>query len=154
MKEKILEAFGDLGFMLEETEGMGYSFNYEGLNLLYMYNENDEEFFSIALPGIIEVEEGKLLQTCGLLEKINSSLKYVKAYMIGNSVWLFYEHELLGNEDLKMIIPHMILHLEAARGFSHKAMLEIEDAISNNQPEEEDAEEAKADEIEGNDNNQ
>ena len=44
MKEKILEAFRDLGFKLEEEEGMGYCFNYEGLNLLYMYNENDEEF--------------------------------------------------------------------------------------------------------------
>ena len=38
MKEKILEAFRDLGFKLEEEEGMGYCFNYEGLNLLYMYN--------------------------------------------------------------------------------------------------------------------
>ncbi len=56
MKEKILEAFRDLGFKLEEEEGMGYCFNYEGLNLLYMYNESDEEFLTIALPGIVEVE--------------------------------------------------------------------------------------------------
>ena len=55
MKEKILEAFRELGFKLEEEEGMGYCFNYEGLNLLYMYNENDEEFLNIALPGIVEV---------------------------------------------------------------------------------------------------
>ena len=47
MKEKILEAFRDLGFKLEEEEGMGYCFNYEGLNLLYMYNESDEEFLNI-----------------------------------------------------------------------------------------------------------
>ena len=95
MKEKILEAFKDLGFKLEETEGMGYSFNYEGLNLLYMYNENDEEFLNIALPGIVDVEEDRMLQICALLEKINSTLKYVKAYILGNSVWLFYERELI-----------------------------------------------------------
>ena len=29
MKEKILEAFRDLGFKLEEEEGMGYCFNYK-----------------------------------------------------------------------------------------------------------------------------
>ena len=75
MKEKILEAFRDLGFKLEEEEGMGYCFNYEGLNLLYMYNENDEEFLNIALPGIVEVEEDRMLQICALLEKINSTLK-------------------------------------------------------------------------------
>ena len=95
MKEKILEAFRDLGFKLEEEEGMGYCFKYEGLNLLYMYNENDEEFLNIALPGIVEVEDDKMLQICALLEKINSTLKYIKAYMLGNSVWLFYERELI-----------------------------------------------------------
>ena len=95
MKEKILEAFRELGFKLEEEEGMGYCFNYEGLNLLYMYNENDEEFLNIALPGIVEVEDDKMLQICALLEKINSTLKYIKAYMLGNSVWLFYERELI-----------------------------------------------------------
>ena len=95
MKEKILEAFRELGFKLEEEEGMGYCFKYEGLNLLYMYNENDEEFLNIALPGIVEVEEDKMLQICALLEKINSTLKYIKAYMLGNSVWLFYERELI-----------------------------------------------------------
>ena len=95
MKEKILEAFRELGFKLEEEEGMGYFFNYEGLNLLYMYNESDEEFLNIALPGIVEVEEDRMLQICALLEKINSTLKYIKAYMVGNSVWLFYERELI-----------------------------------------------------------
>lgn len=37
MKEKILEVLDSLGFKLEEEENLGYSFNYEGLNLLFMY---------------------------------------------------------------------------------------------------------------------
>ena len=131
MKEKILEAFRDLGFKLEEEEGMGYCFNYEGLNLLYMYNENDEEFLNIALPGIVEVEEDRMLQICALLEKINSTLKYVKTYMLGNSVWLFYERELFGEEDLMTVISRMILHLEAGLVFARKAMAEIEETMTN-----------------------
>ena len=156
MKEKILEAFRELGFKLEEEEGMGYCFNYEGLNLLYMYNENDEEFLNIALPGIVEVEEDKMLQICALLEKINSTLKYIKAYMLGNSVWLFYERELIeqreqsrtcsdyaesrekktegqlcGEEDLMTVISRMILHLEAGLVFARKAMAEIEETMAN-----------------------
>ena len=59
MKEKILEAFRELGFKLEEEEGMGYRFHYAGLNLLYMYNENDAEFLNIALPGLAEVQRRK-----------------------------------------------------------------------------------------------
>lgn len=155
MKEKILEAFRDLGFKLEETEGMGYNFNYEGLNLLYMYNENDEEFLNIALPGIVEVEEDRMLQICALLEKINSTLKYVKAYILGNSVWLFYERELFGEEDLMTVISRMILHLEAGLAFVRKAMAEIEASLTDESSDEEstdDAEEVIAEEI--NDDNE
>lgn len=132
MKEKILEAFRDLGFKLEETEGLGYNFNYEGLNLLYMYNENDEEFLNIALPGIVDVEEDRMLQICALLEKINSTLKYVKAYILGNSIWLFYERELFGEEDLMTVISRIILHLEAGLAFVRKAMTEIEETMAGN----------------------
>ena len=143
MKEKILETLRDLGFKLEEEEGMGYCFNYEGLNLLYMYNENDEEFLTIALPGIVEVEEDKMLQICALLEKINSTLKYIKAYILGNSVWLFYERELIvqreqtgegqlcGEEDLMTVISRMILQLEAGLVFARKVMAEIEETMAN-----------------------
>lgn len=131
MKEKILEAFADLGFKLEGEEGVGYFFHYEGLNLLYLYNENDEEFLNIALPGIVEVEEDKVLQICALSEKINSTLKYVKAYIFGNKVWLFYERELLGEEDLTTVISRMILHLEAGHIFARKAMAEIEETMAN-----------------------
>ena len=143
MKEKILEAFRDLGFKLEEEEGMGYCFNYEGLNLLYMYNENDEEFLNIALPGIVEVEEDRMLQICALLEKINSTLKYVKTYMLGNSVWLFYERELFGEEDLMTVISRMILHLEAGLVFARKAMAEIEETMANDSSADDTAESAE-----------
>ena len=143
MKEQILEAFRDLGFKLEEDEGMGYSFNYEGLNLLYMYNENDEEFLNIALPGIVEVEEDKMLQICALLEKINSTLKYIKAYILGNSVWLFYERELFGEEDLMTVISRMILHLEAGLVFARKVMAEIEETMANDSSADDTAESAE-----------
>ena len=168
MKEKILEAFRELGFKLEEEEGMGYSFNYEGLNLLYMYNENDEEFLNIAIPGILEVEEDKMLQICALLEKINSTLKYIKAYMLGNSVWLFYERELIeqreqsrtcsdyaesrekktegqlcGEEDLMTVISRMILHLEAGLVFARKAMAELEETMANDSSDDDTAESAE-----------
>ena len=156
MKEKILEAFRDLGFKLEEEEGMGYCFNYEGLNLLYMYNENDEEFLNIALPGIVDVEEDKMLQICALLEKINSTLKYIKAYIVGNRVWLFYERELFGEEDLMTVISRMILHLEAGLVFARKAMAEIEETMTNGSSDDttDDAEEIATEEISNDDGNE
>ena len=59
------------------------------------------------------------------MNKINSTLKYIKAYELSKSIWLFYERELLGNEDLVKVISHMILHLEAGLMFSRKTLAEI-----------------------------
>lgn len=111
MKEKVLGALRDMGCMLEEADGMWYGFRYGGVRFLYMHNEADECFLNIAVPGIVAVDEGRIMRACALLERINSSLKYVKAYMMGGSVWMFYERELLGCDDLGETLLCMIVRL-------------------------------------------
>ena len=131
MKEKILAAFENLGFNLEDNESLGFSFNYEGINYLYMYNEDDEDFLNISVPGIYDLEEDNKENYDALKEKINSTLKYVKAYTIGKGLWLFYERELLGNEDLEEVIRHMVLHLAAALMFARDSIEKIENGESD-----------------------
>ena len=125
MKEKILEAFAELGFQLEQMDDFGYGFSYEGTNFIFMPNADDEEFLNICVPGIYDLEEESPLSFIELMNKINSTLKYIKAYELGKSIWLFYERELFGDEDLAKVISRMILHLEAGLMFSRKAMVEI-----------------------------
>lgn len=130
MKEKILEAFENLGFNLEYNDTLGYSFFYEGINLLYMYNEDDETFLNISVPGIYDLEDGKGTYDV-LKEKINSTLKYVKAYTLCNSLWIFYERDLLGNEDLEEVIRRMVLQLAAALMFARDIIDKIENGESD-----------------------
>lgn len=130
MKEKILEAFENLGFNLEYNDTLGYSFFYEGINLLYMYNEDDETFLNISVPGIYDLEDGKGTYDV-LKEKINSTLKYVKAYTLCNSLWIFYERDLLGNEDLEEVIRRMVLQLAAALMFARDVIDKIENGESD-----------------------
>ena len=125
MKEKILEAFAELGFQLEQMDDFGYGFSYEGTNFIFMPNSDDEEFLNICGPGIYDLEEESPLTFIELMNKINSTLKYIKAYELGKSIWLFYERELFADEDLAKVISRMILHLEAGLMFSRKAMAEI-----------------------------
>lgn len=125
MKEKILEAFAELGFKLEQMDDFCYGFSYEGTNFIFMPNADDEEFLNICVPGIYDLEEESPLTFIELMNKINSTLKYIKAYELGKSIWLFYERELFGDEDLAKVISRMILHLEAGLMFSRKAMAEI-----------------------------
>ncbi len=125
MNEKILEAFRELGFQLEEIEGIGYSFCYEEWDFLYMYNKDDEEFLNISIPGIYELEENFPLLFHILPERINSTIKYVKAYTLENHIWLFYERELLDEKDLTQLLSKMIYHLAATLIFAHKTIKEL-----------------------------
>ena len=80
MKEKVLETLAALGFNAECIDNTGYGFNYEGKHFLFLPNENDDEFLSICLPGIYDYKEDKIGEHCAITEKLNSTLKYVKAY--------------------------------------------------------------------------
>lgn len=126
MKEKIMEAFAQLGFNLTEVENLGYAFSYEGINYLYLNSDDDEEFLNISVPGIYEVDEENATTYLAVCEKINSLRKYVKAYTFGDSLWIFYERALIGDENLEEVIRHMILHLAAALVFAHDVKEKIE----------------------------
>lgn len=131
MKEQIMNVFETLGFQLEEMEGFGYGFRYEGINYLFMPNEDDEEFLNIAIPAILEINEDNVHAAHMLMDKLNSTLKYVKANKLGDSMWLFYERELFGGEDLEKLVSRMILHLEAAMNFYRNAMKNIKNELGN-----------------------
>lgn len=125
MKEKILDAFAELGFKLDQIDETCYGFSYEGAKYLSLFSDDDEDFLSISIPGIYDFEEKSPFTFIELTNKINATLKYVKAYHSEKSIWLFYERELMENDDLRTIISHMILHLDAAHTSSRKLLAEI-----------------------------
>lgn len=127
MKEKVFEAFAELGFVLTPVEELGYEFEYENIHMLYMPQAEDEDFMNISIPGIYDLENENPMIFFELMHRVNSTLKYVKAYAGGDSLWLFYERELSEGEDLPKIISRMILHLEAAFEFSRHALDEIKE---------------------------
>ena len=70
---------------------------------------------------------------------------------------MFYERELLGGEDLPLVISRMILHLEAGLQFARKTIAEIENTVTNDSSDEkvEDAVEvAAAEELNDDGNNE
>lgn len=127
MKEQILDAFKALGFEMEEMEGLGYGFQYEGKHYLYMYNEDDEDFLNISIPAVLDLDDENNVGFYQVMDKLNGTLKYVKANKLNDSMWLFYERELFGGEDLKQVLSRMILHLEAGFYFLHRAMESSDD---------------------------
>lgn len=139
MKEKIINAFKALGFELEELGELGYGFEYEGAHYLWLAN-GDDDMLSICIPGILNKEDAGEWEMLQLMDKINGSLKFVKANSVGDSVWLFYEHEMLGEENFERLLPHMVIHLDHAYRMlinadnDEKAAPDAEEALSNDAP--------------------
>lgn len=123
-KERILEAFRALGFELQAFEEVGYSFQYEGTNFLYIDSGGDEHFLSISIPEILELGEENRTMFYQLMDSVNSKRKYVKAYSFIGKLWLFYERELIEEDHLEEVISHMILHLDATFTFVRSLMTE------------------------------
>ena len=123
MKEKILEAFKALGLKVEDLDGTAYGFHYEGRSFLLLPNEDDDEFLNIALPCVLEKDDVDEETFIEAMEKLNSTLRYVKAYKAFGGMTLFYERELSGEEDLKEVIRRMVYHLEAGHFFLHHRLL-------------------------------
>lgn len=139
MKEKIINAFKALGFELEELGELGYGFEYEGAHYLWLAN-GDDDMLSICIPGILNKEDAGEWEMLQLMDKINGSLKFVKANSVGDSVWLFYEHEMLGEEYFERLLPHMVIHLDHAYRMlinadnDEKVGPDAEEALSNDAP--------------------
>lgn len=139
MKEKIINAFKALGFELEELGELGYGFEYEGAHYLWLAN-SDDDMLSICIPGILNKEDAGEWEMLQLMDKTNGSLKFVKANSVGDSVWLFYEHEMLGEENFERLLPHMVIHLDHAYRMlinadnDEKVDPDAEEALSNDAP--------------------
>lgn len=112
MKEKILQVFSELGFELRTEDKINYRFRYDAMDLMCIFDEKDENCINITVPHIPVIEHKRLLYTLAMLDKINMSVKYVKALTNGEDVWLVYERDLIGNEDLPKVISRMIRRLE------------------------------------------
>lgn len=129
MKETILEAFRELGFVMEQIEDSDhYKFEFEGRNYIWMYNEDDESFLNIVLPSLLPITEEGAIGFYQLMDNVNSTVKYVKAYKLNDALWLFYERELMGEEDLERSINHMILRLEATANYIKDLINSLEDS--------------------------
>lgn len=148
MKEKILEILRELGFKLEELEGLGYGFSYEGLNYVYIPVDDDESFINITVPSVFDFNPNNVLKCYDVLNNINSTVKYAKAYKVNNSVWLFYEREVVNDEDLKQVIIHMIFRLDIAMDYVRKVRTELDDDVEV----EEECDDTGKDEESGNEN--
>ena len=141
-KELILAKIEELGFSIEEAGDFGYVFKYEELTILYM-PDDDENFLRFAVPNIYDVTDENKPFVLEVVNDTNMSIKYSKTCVYGDSVWVFYEYRLFGEDNLEDIIEHSMLLLQASYFLFHRKLegddtLPGEDEDDNNNETKED----------------
>ena len=142
-KELILAKIEELGFSIEEAGDFGYVFKFEELTILYM-PDDDENFLRFAVPNIYDVTDENKRFVLEVVNDTNMSIKYSKTCVYGDSVWVFYEYRLFGEDNLEDIIEHSMLLLQASYFLFHRK-LEGDDTLPG-EDEDDDDNETKEDE--------
>lgn len=141
-KKLILAKIEELGFSIEEAGDFGYVFKFEELTILYM-PDDDENFLRFAVPNIYDVTDENKRFVLEVVNDTNMSIKYSKTCVYGDSVWVFYEYRLFGEDNLEDIIEHSMLLLQASYFLFHRKLegddtLPGEDEDDNNNETKED----------------
>ena len=127
MKEKILEAFNNLGIELRCTTSLDVCHFVDGDTYFsWVYDEARTGVLKIDTPDVIWCENYSASQIYGLLQTINSEYPFLKAFVSNNCVSLSYERELMpSDKDLKLVILWMILNLKMGCNFAHNIMKKL-----------------------------
>lgn len=114
-QEKILELMYQLGLQPElVSEDFGYRFDYEGLPIVWMNEDEDSNTITFMVPSVFEVTEENRMTVLEAALKLSSKLKFVQPNLNLDSVWLAYQHFLDGQEPTENLIEHMIRLLAIA----------------------------------------
>lgn len=119
-KKIVLEQLNAMGFDTYEISEVGYLFNYEDINYLYM-TDDDEKFLRIAIPNLFDVTDENRIDVLEAMHDTAYLLKYAKVCIMNeSSVWALYEHYLSSSDNLTELLEHIIMLLEATAQVFHK----------------------------------
>ena len=113
--ERVLDFLKTQGFCPEVDEHGGIIFKYQMATFLFINNDEDEEFFQLAMPHIYQVTDDNRDIVLEAANKTNTSMKVAKISVMDDSVWAFFEILLDQSPDVKDIIPRALNILMDAR---------------------------------------
>ena len=113
-EELVKEFLSSEGYRYEIDGDGDIHFEYEGVNLYFTVDNNDQSFFRLIMPGIYEVENNREK----VLEAINTvtrDMKVLKAFLVGDLLWLAVEIFIDSTPELEDFFPRCLRLLKSGR---------------------------------------
>lgn len=115
--ERVLEFLKKEGFCPEiDPDNGNIHFKYQMKSYLYINNDDDDEnFFQLALPWIYDVTEDNRDLALEAANKTNINIKVIKCCIIKDGIWVFFENLLDSSPEMADIIPRALAILQGAQ---------------------------------------
>lgn len=122
IKEDVLNALSTLGFIPQqkENEDSLYFFNYKGLKIIYLSEEDDTQCISFSIIYGSEILKNGPMKYDTVIELCNT-IRYVQpTFPDSDYVQINYFHYVVNNEVTPQLIEHIIDTLAFANSYINK----------------------------------
>ena len=89
-------------------------FRFEGINLYFTVDNNDQRYFRLIMPNIYQLE-GNRTRVLEAINTVARDLKVIKAYLIEDRLWLAVELFIDSTPELEDFFPRCLGLLKAGR---------------------------------------
>ena len=120
--EMVLNFLKEQGFCPQVDERGSIIFKYQMSTFIFMNNDEDEEFFQLAYPGIFDVTEENRELVLEAANKVNSRIKVAKVIIPDDDVWVLFEVILDQSPEVSSIIQRGLGILMHARQNFYEAL--------------------------------
>lgn len=102
------------GYSPKETD-FGFVFNHKNLTFLIFWDDNDDQYLKLALPGIYNVDDNNKLNSLKAANEVNKEWKVIKAVVTSDEVWVVAEQLIDKDPNFPDLIPRTIQILMSGR---------------------------------------
>ena len=102
------------GYSPKETD-FGFVFNHKNLTFLIFWDDNDNQYLKLALPGIYNVDDNNKLNSLKAANEVIKEWKVIKAVVTSDEVWVVAEQLIDKDPNFPDLIPRTIQILMSGR---------------------------------------
>lgn len=102
------------GLRPQETD-FGYVFEYQNLTFFIIWDDKDDQYLKIALPGIFNVDDNNRDDALVAVNEVNKEWKVIKSVVTDNEVWVVAEQFVDKDPKLSDLVPRTINILMGGR---------------------------------------
>ena len=102
------------GLRPEETD-FGFVFEYQKLTFFIFWDDDDNQYLKLALPGIYNVDDNNREDAIVAANEVNIEWKVIKAVVLSDEVWVVAEQLIDKDPNLSDLVPRTIKILVSGR---------------------------------------